>query len=477
MRLSSVKPDILLIMPDQMRGDCLSLAGHPVVRTPVLDEIGAQGAHFTSAYTTCPSCIPARRSLLTGQFPESSGVVGYADRPIKSPVLPQLLCEAGYATRLAGRHMHQVPYDEPYGYEEQTLGSTYVDEDDYSRFLSEQLPHINGVQGAVSSFNGWQARPWLLGEDLHPTNWITAQARRQITEAPDHQPLFLTASYYAPHPPLNPPPWYFDYYLHQDLPDKARGRWVNWDRLPSIGAPVDASRVDLPDQALKLAQAGYWGLIHHLDDHLYWLVHDFIGRAEKNNHPWIILVTSDHGEMLGDHGYFRKCEPYEGSAHIPFLIRGSESLGFKNGLICDRPVCLEDIMPTLLALAGQACPDNVDGINLTPVLQGETTLDRTFIHSEHAPCYSDDQAFHMLTDGQWKYIWRPSSGKEQLFNLLNDPKEIDDLADANKADTDMHHQKKLTQWRGRLARVLKNRPEGFSDGSDLRPGQTYLPLQ
>src|SRR5438874_10566889 len=92
------QPDILLIMPDQMRGDCMSARGHPVVRTPHLDKLAGEGALFRRAYTTCPSCIPARHSLLTGLFPSSSGVVGFKGKPITCPTLPKLLVDAGYTT-------------------------------------------------------------------------------------------------------------------------------------------------------------------------------------------------------------------------------------------------------------------------------------------------------------------------------------------------------------------------------------------
>src|SRR2546421_4706809 len=102
------QPDILLIMPDQMRGDCLSARGHPVVRTPHLDALAREGALFRRAYTTCPSCIPARHALLTGLFPATSGVVGFKARPITSPTLPKLLGDAGYTTVLVGRTMHQA---------------------------------------------------------------------------------------------------------------------------------------------------------------------------------------------------------------------------------------------------------------------------------------------------------------------------------------------------------------------------------
>src|ERR1043166_2732875 len=100
---SPKRPDILLIMPDQMRGDCLSALAHPVVRTPTLDRLAADGAPFPRAYTTCPSCIPARHSLLTGLYPSTSGVVGFKGRPIQFPTVPQLLADAGSSTVPAGR--------------------------------------------------------------------------------------------------------------------------------------------------------------------------------------------------------------------------------------------------------------------------------------------------------------------------------------------------------------------------------------
>ncbi len=464
-------PNLLLIMPDQMRGDCLSLAGHPVLRTPVLDAIGAQGAHFTHAYSTCPSCIPARRALLTGQFPASGGMVGFRGAPLTVPTLPQLLRQAGYATRLAGRHMHQEPYDEPYGYEEQLLGSTYIPNDDYARFLDQHAPHLGGIHGAVTSFNGWHARPWPLAEDLHPTNWTMATARRLLANAPADQPLFLTASFYAPHPPLVPPAWHFDYYLHRELPDAARGAWVDWQALPATGAPIDSPRVRLAGEALRLAQAGYFGLVHHLDDQLYWLIEEFVGRSRAAGRPWVIVVTSDHGEMLGDHGYFRKCEPYEGSARIPLLIRGSQDLGLVGGLTHAGPVCLEDILPTLLELAGATIPAGLDGISLLPLLRGQTCAAvRPWLHAEHAPCYSQEQAFHSLTDGRWKYIWRPANGGEQLFDLSTDPRETEDLASQTK------HRDPLDHWRQILIAHLAARPEGFSDGKRLLAGRPYPPL-
>ena len=193
-------------------------------------------------------------------------------------------------------------------------------------------------------------------------------------------------------------------------------------------------------------------------------------RSDKARRPWLIVFTSDHGEMLGDHGYFRKCEPYEGSANIPLIISGSPVLGFRSGSRVGQAVCLEDIMPTLLALAGVKNPSHLDGANLVPTLRGKKQVIRKFLHFEHAPCYSQAQAYHALTDGRCKYIWRPADGTEQLFDLEKDPREEDDLSD------DQSQQVALQTWRRRLVERLANRPQGFSQGGELVPGRPYRPL-
>lgn len=322
---ASLKPDLLLLMPDQMRGDCLSILGHSGVRTPHFDALAKAGALFRRAYTTVPSCIPARHALLTGLYPQTN------------------------------------------------------------------------------------------------------------------------------------------------RPSPAHGDWVDWTALSPQG-DKPGHRILLAGEILGAAQAGYYGLIQHLDAQVAPLIEEFKQRSEHAGRPWVILLTSDHGEMLGDHGYFRKCEPYEGSANIPLIITGSPELGFQSGQRNLQPVCLEDLMPTLLALAGAQPPALHDGINLVPVLRGATRVPRAWLHFEHAPCYSQQQAFHALTDGRFKYIWRPLDGTEQWFDLEADPREEHDLA----AHKTVPHQ--TTYWRVQLAKRLASRPEGFSQGTNLIPGRPYPPL-
>ena len=216
------RPDILLIMPDQMRGDCLSILGHATVSTPRLDSLAEQGTLFRRAYSTCPSCIPARYGLLTGLAPQTSGVVGYKQKPITSPTLPQVLSKAGYATVLVGRTMHQTPPDEPYGYQQWIRGLAYIADDAYDNDLKKAAPQSGGILKLIAGLgltpNGWEAKPWPLADELHPTAWVVNQSRKIVAARLGDHPLFLTTSLLAPHPPLFPPKKYFDSCLQKKLP-------------------------------------------------------------------------------------------------------------------------------------------------------------------------------------------------------------------------------------------------------------------
>ncbi|MEI7908004.1 MAG: sulfatase-like hydrolase/transferase [Verrucomicrobiota bacterium] len=211
------------------------------------------------------------------------------------------------------------------------------------------------MTGLGLSVNGWGGKSWPLADELHPTAWVVSESRKVLAAMLVERPLFLTASFYAPHPPLFPPGKYFDRYMKATLPAPAHGDWVAWDGLSPAG-DKQGRRVRLEGDARRATQAGYFGLIEHLDDQIEPLIADFKARSEKAGRSWVIVVTSDHAEMLGDHGFFRKCEPFEGSANIPLIVAASPGSGFKAGLRSMKPVCLEDIMPTLLELAGAKCP-------------------------------------------------------------------------------------------------------------------------
>ena len=378
------RPNIILIMPDQMRGDCLSCDDHPAVLTPNVDQLAAQGTRFSRGYSTIPSCIPARRCLLTGQFPATSGVVGFGGGPIDVPTLPGMLRDHGYQTHMVGRYMHQTPASCRYGFDSQTLGSSHVVGDLFDQFVRHETDHVDGFFSHGLSFNGWTARAWHMDEAMHPTNWVVNESLRFLQHRDETCPFFLTMSFYAPHPPLCPPQFFMDRYLRMNLPEPAIGDWE--DPVPPGNTRiVDAARVNLTGEQLRNCQAGYFGLIEHIDNQINRLL-SFRGPGGYNSRNTIIIFSSDHGEMLGDHYLFRKCEPFEGSARVPFVIAGGGDLGFRSGQVVDSPVCLEDLMPTCLDLAGVDVPDTVDGESLVPVLRGETDAPRrAYLHGEHAP--------------------------------------------------------------------------------------------
>ncbi|MDP6116032.1 MAG: sulfatase-like hydrolase/transferase [Planctomycetota bacterium] len=455
------RPNILLIMTDQQRGDCLSIEDHPCLLTPNMDHIAGAGTRFSRCYSTCPSCIPARRALLTGQFPATNGMVGFQDGHEfdSTYTLPQVLSDSGYQTYLVGRPMHQFPSKKRYGYDQMVRGPVGFD---------EKYEGSGGAFGHGISGNGWTARPWHLDEGLHPTNQSVSEALRFLECYHDPTaPFFLTVSFIAPHPPLVPPAFYLDRYLRADMPEPVIGDWAEPPPNDGIGLQVQSDQVHLKGEALRSCQAGYYGLINHLDDQLYRLLGSHSGMSGNINRNTVIIFTTDHGEMLGDHCLFRKCYPYEGSARIPLLIRGTAEMGFPGNNVIDSPVGLEDIMPTILDLAGAEIPDCVDGESLVPFLRGEDQEWRPFIHGEHSPCYRQEQANHYLTDGKEKFVWLTHEGHEQLFDLVNDPDECRNLA----AEPDSEG--RVSIWRNRLMERLKNRPEGFTDGKQLVAGRPY----
>ena len=309
--------------------------------------------------------------------------------------------------------------------------------------------------------NDWTARAWHMDESLHATNWAVNESKRFLERRDTSCPFFLVTSILAPHPPLVPPAFYFDRYLRQELPSPAIGDWCSPPENDGTGLDSSSERVNLQGEMLRSAQAGYFGLINHIDDQIRRLLNPVDGVHRQTNRNTVVIFFSDHGEMLGDHYRWRKSLPYEGSAHIPFLIQAPERFGIRTGTTHDTPVCIEDLMPTILEMAGVGCPDDTDGHSLLPLMRDETRLDRAYLHIETAPTYQ------CLTDGKEKFIWYVRDGREEFFDLSSDPREEKNLIrSAEKSD-------RVGWWRSELVRVLRDRPEGFSNGENLIAGKPY----
>lgn len=314
------KPNILLLLGEQHRGDCLSVEGHPVLLTPNMDSIGGRGSRFVNAYTSCPVCVPARRSLLSGQFPATHGALTNCktEWPVEHTVATALR-DGGFQTGWVGRSMHQFPFRKRFGFEEVVLSDNRCPSDDYDEFLNRNMAEGGaGYWGSGVMHNDWTARPFHLPEELHHTNWTIHEAQRFLHRRDPSRPFFLVASFMAAHPPLAPPAYYFERYLRTGVPDPMIGDWAVPPDHGGLGQGVKGSNVDpltgagrnvdLTGERLLSARAGYYGLINHLDDQIRRLIHETQGSVDLGN--TIILYTADHGEMLGDHHLWSKLVPY-----------------------------------------------------------------------------------------------------------------------------------------------------------------------
>ncbi|MCK5844119.1 MAG: sulfatase-like hydrolase/transferase, partial [Victivallales bacterium] len=345
------KPNFIVFVNEQHRGDCLSCEGHPVLLTPNMDEIAGRGVRFSSAYSTCPVCIPARRSLLSGQFPSTHGVVGYAVKQWSGRSVADELSDAGYQTAWIGRDMHQTPPDDPCGFETTILSGMRNPGCEYDQFMERNQPEGGGgYYGSGVMHNDWTARPFHLPEHLHHTNWTIGQALSWLENRDSERPFFLVVSFNAAHPPLIPPACYFDRYIRTGVPDPVIGDWAVPPENDGIGMGVSPNKVNLKGEALLSVRAGYYGLINHLDDQYHRLLNGVTGIDKMTGGNTAVIMTSDHGEMLGDHYCWRKSLPYEGAARIPMLLRVPERFGVKTNNVIDAPVGLEDIMPTVLEM-------------------------------------------------------------------------------------------------------------------------------
>jgi arylsulfatase A-like enzyme len=465
------RPNILLITTDQQRGDCLGIEGHPVLQTPNLDWLGSAGTHFRRGYSECPSCVPARRVLMSGQAPAVNGMVGMTGYSDWNPphTLAGELSRAGYQSEMIGK-LHLYPLTKRYGFDHLTLSDAShswngkIGENEYVDWLREQgEPLIEpGVAHGVDA-NGWVGRPTHLPEEKTHTFWCTSKAIEFLNQRDPTAPFFLNLSLIDPHPPLTPPRFYYDRYINEELPMPVVGDWVDWLPEAVRGLSVSSPRVNLNERAMRQARAAYYGMINFVDDQIGRLF-NYLRRASLMNNTFI-LFSSDHGEMLGDHHLYRKCYAYEASARVPFLAKAPAAWEYPAGVSTCVPVGWQDIMPTLLDSAGLDIPDSVTGCSLRALMRNTPEEHpRETLHGEHCGQYEYDMGVHFLTDGHFKYLWYSQTGREQLFNLDNDPHELHDLAE-KEGESGV-----LSLWRQRLVKELAGRPEGFSNGEKLIPG-------
>ena len=465
------RPNILFIFPDQWRGDGLSAVGNPDVDTPNLDELASRGTLFTRAYTPCPSCIAARASLLTGLTPHRAGRLGYRDKvPWQyAQTYPRLLRDAGYQTLCAGK-THFYPQRAHLGFEQIELYDTQkLDADfqsDYHRFLRDRTAGLVVDTAEQMNSNSWHAVPWTHDIALHPSTWTTDRAIDLLRRRDPTRPFLLQVNYHRPHPPLDPPMVWFDRYRERPMRPVPVGDWAGEFARPAVGLQPCVGY--LPEHLALLARRAYFAQLAHLDFEIGRLIY-FLRTQTSALDNTLIVFSSDHGELLGDHHTWRKFNALEGSARVPLIVTMPSSSSQARGRTNDTPVTLIDLMPTLLEAAGQIAPNPLDGQSLLPALRDEPLPERQYVHGEHAGNHFGGGGWQYLVDRQHKYAWQTTSGRELLFDLIHDPDERHDLTpdpDARPA---------LETMRRRLIEILQNRSDqALTDGICLIPG-TQLP--
>lgn len=462
--------NVILMVVDQMRYEALSLNDrYHFVSTPTLDMMASEGCNFTNAYSSVPTCVPARAALLTGLDQEHSGRVGYEDEVAWNyqQTIAQTFKDAGYQTQCIGK-MHVYPARKRLGFDNVLLhdgylhvnrkyfnsyGTQFEYHSDYLADLKQELGSQADLIDDGMNCNSWQARPFMFDEMLHPTNWVVSESIKFLSRRDPTVPFFLKMSFEKPHAPLDPPKYYFDMYMERlkDI-DLHIG---NWEKLSEQVPSLYALKGKLKEDDQKRMVAAYLGLVTHIDHQISRFLTAFKEFGlDKNTVIWLV---SDHGDQLGEHYLFRKGYPYQGSIHVPsFIYDPGNILDIKRHQV-DELIKLQDIYPSLAQMILDK-DVKVDGQNIAPLLKKADSNWRDEIHGEH--CLGVDSSQFILTK-RWKFIWFSVRDEYQLFDLQADPNEQNNLIAETK------YQDLIADFKQKMAVYLKDREEGFVEDGVL----------
>ena len=468
--MADQKPNILLIIADQLTAALTGAYGHPVVKTPNLDRLVAEGIRFDAAYSPCPVCAPARAALMSGRYVSNCKAYdNAAPWPEDMVTIPHYLTLSGYDTALSGK-MHFVGADQLHGFHRRFVTNIYPA--DFKWTPARQDP-FNLAEGEEPEFRptGGQAHQYV-GDAIHVGRWSNTlsydeethfraleylhakgtQANRtafvaarefedldtirgdksppRTTPTSDaaREPFFLCVSYHHPHEPFWPPQKYWDMYRDEPIdvpahPDNLEATYSTQDRWLNDYHGCAGYDLTNPESAARVRRA-YYGLMTYVDDK----VGELMASLEENGlaENTVIVFCSDHGDMLCEKGMVQKRCFYEWSARVPLIVRFPD--GWKAGTTVDSPVSLIDILPTVLDLAGREEEQRLecDGKSLMGLIDGSDAEERVAfseIHSEgiHGPCF-------MARKGKHKYI-TVHGHDDQLFDLEADPDEWLNLTD------------------------------------------------
>lgn len=442
-----------MIFTDQQRFDALGAAGNPLVKTPNLDRLAKEGCMYTNCMTPSPLCQPARAVVTSGIAASRLGCLENNDPKCidRENALPALLHKAGYYAMAVGKmHFSNKPYEEDYGMDrmilsEETRGVRFTKDpedvvfDDYDRFLMGN--HFWGWDKPTEiGYN--EIKPLLnpLPSQYHVTRWCGDESIGFIESRKDNpQPFFLWASFVKPHVPYDCPRHLEGLYDPETMPEPWTSSEDGTTGNPLLSDYRKANEFDLYSRhARDLSLSYYFANITFVDEQIGRILEalDRSGKADNT----LILFSSDHGDLMGDHGLFYKCFGFEGSMHVPLIMKWPSHIA--KGSVRNDVVSLFDIYPTLLSVAGIPIPsDDMPGRN---ILQCTHQEDFAFSEVLYPPKY----LCHVRTK-EWKYLFYQNGGTEALYHILDDPKELKDLS------KDPGYQDRLEYLRGQAENWIR----------------------
>ncbi len=438
------RPNILFVMTDEQRADTIAALGNDRIHTPNMDRLVHRGVSFTNAYTTCPVCVPARYTIRTGREPLTTAI--YRNRPPEllpgqdptvegrcGPYLARTMTALGYRTFGIGKFHTSIgqanPWNEDLGYEthlhseELYLTAEQRRGDAYARFLADEHPeyaHVEQPHGErTEMFFLPQVSP--LPAELTVEAWAADRAIEQIRRD-DDRPWFGFVSFIGPHPPCAPPVPFNRMYDPEEMPAPVCGDpGVDHmdDEIPWRHHGLWADAINEP--LARVIKARYYGEITYID-HCLGRILDAVD--DENT---LIVFFSDHGECLGDHHAWGKECYFEASCRVPFVVSWPARLG--QDVRSSELVCLTDLFG--IATSAARAPEPRDGVDLLRLL-AEGAPGRTHLFGVFGEPGTPRFKI-MVRHGPWKYIFMANGGREQLFNVAEDPNElaqrVDDRAD------------------------------------------------
>ncbi len=425
------RPNILIVMVDQLNGTLFPDGPADWLHAPNLSGLAARSVRFRNAYTASPLCAPGRASFMSGQLPRRTGVYDTAaEFRSDIPTFAHHLRRAGYQTCLSGK-MHFVGPDQMHGFEERLTTDIYPADFGWTPDYRKPGERIDWWYHNMGSVTG--AGVAEITNQLEYDDEVAFQAVQKLYDLGrrrDDRPWCLTVSFTHPHDPYVARRQYWDLYEACDHVAPRVPPMTYEDHDPHARRIFDANdwrSYDLTDDDVARSRRAYFANISYLDDKLGEILHVL----EATRQEAVVVFVSDHGDMLGERGLWFKMSFYEGSARVPLMIAVPGGLG--RGV--DAPVSTLDVCPTLCDLAGVSMDEVMpwtDGESLVPVMRGGARTAAVAMEyaaeASYAPLVS-------LRRGRWKYT-ACALDPEQLFDLEADPDELTNLAtEAAQADT------------------------------------------